>query len=109
MTYNEQLANRLRTRMKSVRGAVEKSMFGGIGFLLNGNMACGVNKEDLIVRLSEADSQKALKRPHVRIFNMSGRPMKGWIMVSDGGYKTDKELQGWIDMAVAHAKTLAPK
>ncbi len=109
MTYNQELGERLRKRMKPVRGAVEKSMFGGIGFVLNGNMACGINKDDLIVRLNEADFEKALKQPHVRIFNMTGRPMKGWIMVASGGYASDKQLQDWIDRAVAYARSLPPK
>lgn len=95
--------------MKSVREAEEKSLFGGIGFLIHGNMACGVNKQDLIVRLGEADFDEALKKPGVRIFDFSGRPMKGWIMVSSSGYASDKQLQGWIDKAVAHAKSLPPK
>ena len=95
--------------MKAERGVVEKSMFGGIGFLVNGNMACGVNKQDLIVRLSEHDFEEALKRPHVRVFNMTGRPMKGWIMVSSGGYASETALKGWIDRAVAHARSLPPR
>ena len=109
MAYNQELAERLRKRMKSVRGVVEKSMFGGIGFLVNGNMACGVNKQDLIVRLGGADFAEALKRPNVRIFDMSGRPMKGWIMVSDRGYASEKDLQGWVQKALAYARSLPPK
>lgn len=109
MTYNENLAQRVRHSMKAVRGAVEKNMFGGIGFLIHGNMACGVNKQDLIVRLSEDEFKKALKHPHVRVFNMTGRPMKGWIMVSAGGYASEAALKGWIDKSVAQARTLPPK
>ncbi len=109
MAYDRQLADRLRAGLKSVRGLEEKSMFGGIGFLVNGNLACGVNKDDLIVRLSEADFEAALKRPHVRIFNMTGRPMKGWILVEKGGYQSSRDLQAWIDRALAHARTLPAK
>jgi len=109
MAYNEQLARRMRLRLKAVRGAVEKNMFGGIGFLVNGNMACGVNKQDLIVRLDDHDFEAAVKRPHVRVFNMTGRPMKGWIMVSSGGYASDAALRGWIDKAITHARSLPPK
>jgi TfoX/Sxy family transcriptional regulator of competence genes len=109
MAYNERLAQRMRSRMKTERGAVEKSMFGGIGFLVNGNMACRVNKQDLIVRLSEHDSEEALRRPHVRVFDMAGRPMKGWGMISSGGYASESALKSWIVKAMAHARSLPPK
>lgn len=109
MAYNEQLATRLRKRMKSERGVEEKTMFGGIGFLVNGNMACGVNKQDLIVRLSPRDFEEALERPHVRVFDMSGRPMKGWLMVSTGGYASETSLGSWINKALAHARSLPSK
>ncbi len=109
MAYNEALAQRMRKLMKTKRGVVEKSMFGGIGFLVNGNMACGVDKQDLIVRLGEVDFKEALKRPNVRVFDMTGRPMKGWIMVSSGGYPTERSLQGWIDQALAYTRSLPPK
>lgn len=84
-------------------------MFGGVGFLINGNMSCGVHKQDLIVRLSNDDFEAALKVPNVRVFDMTGRPMKGWILVSAGGYKSDKSLQGWIQRSVSFAKSLPPK
>lgn len=109
MAHNEELAERMRAQLKSVRGVVEKKMFGGIGFLVNGNMACGVNKQDLIVRLSDEDFEKATKQKHVRIFDMTGRPMKGWIMVSEEGYKSDKVLEGWIEKGIAFAKSLPKK
>ncbi len=109
MAYNEALGQRMRKMMKGERGVVEKSMFGGIGFVVNGNLACGVNKQDLIVRLGEGEFQEALRRSNVRIFNMTGRPMKGWIMVSSGGYRTDRSLRGWIDKSLAHARSLPPK
>jgi TfoX/Sxy family transcriptional regulator of competence genes len=109
MAYNEELAERIRAGLKLRRDVVEKKMFGGIGFLVNGNMVCGVNKQDLILRLSEDDFEKALKQPHVRIFDMTGRPMKGWILVSSGGYKSDKALQGWIEKGIAFAQTLPRK
>ncbi len=109
MAYNEVLADRMRQRLRTREGIVEKSMFGGIGFLVNGNMACGVHRQDLIVRLSDAAFEEAIKRPHVRIFNMTGRPMKGWIMVSSRGYASDTALKDWIDKAVQHAKSLPAK
>ena len=109
MAYNEKLADRIRAKLKGTRGLTEKKMFGGVGFMVNGNLACGVNQQDMIARLSDTDSEAALKRPHVRVFDMTGRPMKGWIVVEAPGVATDKTLQGWIDKSLAFAKTLPPK
>ncbi len=109
MAYDEVLADRIGRQLKGKRGITETKMFGGLGYLVNGNMACGVIKQDMIVRLSPAEFDAALKQKHVRVFDMSGRPMKGWIYVSPDGVKTDKALQGWIDKAVAFARSLPPK
>ena len=109
MAYNEELAARMLAKLKSSRGVTEKKMFGGVGFLVNGNMACGIIKDDLIVRLSEEEFIKALKRKNVRVFDYSGRPMTGWIYVSAEGYKSDKALEGWIDKGVTFAKSLPKK
>ena len=109
MAYNEELAERMRAKLKTARGVVKKKMFGGVGFLVNGNMACGIIKDDLIVRLSEEEFIKALKRKNVRVFDYSGRPMTGWIYVSAEGYKSDKALEGWIDKGVTFAKSLPKK
>jgi TfoX/Sxy family transcriptional regulator of competence genes len=109
MAYNEELAERIRTKLKSSRGVTEKKMFGGVGFLVNGNMACGVIKDDLIVRLSDDDFEKALKQKYVRVFDFSGRPMAGWIYVSAEGYKSDKALDGWIEKGLTFAKPLPKK
>lgn len=109
MAYDEVLAQRVRAKLKSTRGLTEKKMFGGVGFLINGNMACGVNKQDLIVRLADADSDRALKRAYVRPFDMTGRPMKGWILVASEGLSADRALAEWIEKSVAFARTLPPK
>jgi TfoX/Sxy family transcriptional regulator of competence genes len=109
MAHNEELAERIRVRLKRQQGVVEKKMFGGVGFLVHGNMACGVNKQDLILRLSEDDFEKALKQPHVRVFDMTGRPMKGWVIVSSESYKSDKALLSWIEKGFAFARTLPHK
>ena len=109
MAYDEKLAERLRRMLKSTRGVTEKKMFGGVGFLVNGNMACGVNKQDLIVRLSDDDFDQALKSPHVRVFDMTGRPMKGWILVSSQGAATDHALGVWVEKSLAFARSLPPK
>jgi TfoX/Sxy family transcriptional regulator of competence genes len=109
MSYSEELAKRIRAKLKHKPGVVEKKMFGGVGFLVNGNMACGVNKQDLVLRLNEADFEAAMKKSNVRIFNMTGRPMKGWILVSPTGYKSDKALLDWIDKGVTFAASLPHK
>ena len=82
MAYDEGLAQRIREALDELRppALVEKKMFGGIGFMVQGNMACGVNKDKLIVRVGPAGYQEALTRPHAMVFDITGRPMKGWVM-----------------------------
>ncbi len=109
MAYDQELAQRIRATLGDAPGLVEKKMFGGVGFLVNGNMACGVHGERMIVRLPEGEYEEALAQPHVHVFDMTGRPMKGWIMVSSGGYATERALQGWIDLALEYARSLPPK
>lgn len=109
MAYDKKLAARIRTNLKGTRGLTEKKMFGGVGFMIDGNMACGVNRQDLIVRLSDHDAEAALKKAHVRIFDMTGRPMKGWIVVSAQGTGADRALKGWIEKGVAFARSLPAK
>ena len=82
MAYDEGLAHRVREVLRDLPGLVEKKMFGGIGFLVHGNMACGVNGDELIVRVGPEGYQEALARPHARPFDMTGRPMKGWVWVA---------------------------
>ena len=84
-------------------------MFGGIGFMLGGNMACGVNKESLIVRVGSENYEDALSMPHTSIFDFTGRPMTGCIMVTPEGYKTDEDLEKWLDLGVQFALSLPPK
>jgi TfoX/Sxy family transcriptional regulator of competence genes len=86
-----------------------KKMFGGTCYLLDGNMLCGVYKDYLILRLGPGQAQKALSKPHVKPFDITGRPMKGWIMVTEDGCKTDKDLKTWLDQAKNFVKTLPTK
>lgn len=109
MPYNQELAQRLRDELSQVPGLVEKKMFGGTAFLVNGNMACGVHGEDLIVRVGPASYEKALAQAHTRPFDMTGRPMAGWVEVESAGYAADGDLQDWIRQGVAFALTLPPK
>jgi TfoX/Sxy family transcriptional regulator of competence genes len=109
MAYNEELARRVGTLLKGQRGLEQKRMFGGVGFLIRGNMACGVHKEDLILRLSEADFEAALKAAHVRVFDLTGKPMKGWVFVSAKGCNSERALRDWVQKSVSFAKSLPPK
>jgi TfoX/Sxy family transcriptional regulator of competence genes len=108
MAYNLKLAERIRAELDGLP-FVEKKMFGGVGFLLHGNMACGVYKEDLIVRVDPEKHIKLLKKPHAKPFDITSRPMKGWLMVEPGGCKTKKQMSAWIKEGVEFALTLPPK
>ena len=109
MAYDEGLAQRIRETLEGIEELVEKKMFGGIGFMLRGNMACGVNKKDLIVRVGPENYGDALTKPHARPFDFTGRPMKGWIMVAPKGYEADEDLESWIQKGVTFALSLPPK
>ena len=84
-------------------------MFGGIGFLLNGNLLVGVWKESLIVRLGPQKGDEALKEPHVSAFNVTGRPMKGWVLVAPQGVEGDDQLKDWVERAVKFVGRLPAK
>ena len=88
---------------------VEKKMFGGVGFIVLGNMAVGVLGSDLIVRVGATEYAEALAQPHVRVFDMTGRPMQGWVLVASEGYAAGDDLRRWIDQGVAVALALPPK
>jgi TfoX/Sxy family transcriptional regulator of competence genes len=108
MAYDLKLVERIRSELNGVP-VVEKKMFGGVGFLLNGNMACGVNKDDLIVRVDPDKHSALLKKPHTHPFDITGRPMKGWLLVEADGYKTAKQLSAWVKQGIEFAATLTPK
>jgi len=88
---------------------IEKKMFGGVGFLVHGNMACGVNKDNLIVRVDPEKHSALLKKPHAKPFDLTGKPMKGWLLVEPDGCKTAKQLSAWVKEGVEFALTLPPK
>ena len=81
MAYDEGLAQRVRVALDELEAPalIEKKMFGGIAFMLHGNLACGVLKDELIVRVGPAGYADAIKQPHTRLFDISGKPMKGWV------------------------------
>lgn len=109
MAYDTKLADRIRRKLGGTRGLQEKKMFGGVGFTINGNLACGVNKNDLLVRVGADKHQDAMARPNARPFDTMGKPMAGWILVDTEGCRTDKLLAEWIEMGVRFAETLPPK
>ena len=108
MAYNLQLAERIRSELNGIP-FVEKKMFGGVGFLLNGKMACGVNKDNLIVRVDPEKHGALLKKSHAQPFDLTGKPMKGWLIVEAHGVKTDRQLSAWVKEGVEFALTLPPK
>lgn len=110
MAYDEELAHRVREQLGNEVGVVEKAMFGGLAFLLGGNMAVGISRGgELMVRVGADAADDALKRPHTRSFDMTGRPMKGWILVSPEGLQTKRQLGAWVGRGVAFARTLPAK
>jgi TfoX/Sxy family transcriptional regulator of competence genes len=109
MAFNEELAGRIRQQLAWRKGVEEKKMFGGVGFLLNGNLLVGVWKGSLIVRLGPEEGDEALKELHVSEFDITGRSMKGWVLVAPQGVKDDDQLKGWIERAVEFVGKLPAK
>lgn len=109
MAYNEKLAERVRKVLGKEPGLTEKKMFGGLSFLINGNMAVGVEKDNLVIRVGPEKYELVLCMPHARQMDFTGKPMKGFIYVSPDGYKTDKSLSKWIQLGLDFAKSLPPK
>jgi TfoX/Sxy family transcriptional regulator of competence genes len=110
MPYDEDLAHRLRELLADEDAITEQRMFGGLAFLLHGNMSVSASRNGgLLARIDPADTDAALARPHVALMEMGGRTMAGWITVAPEGLKTKRELAGWVKRSVAFAKTLPPK
>lgn len=109
MAYDERLAERVREAIGDLPGLVEKKMFGGVGYLISGNMACGVNEDNLIVRVGPTQYEAALTEPHARPFDLTGRPMKGWIYVDPEGHEMQADLERWVQQGIEFALSLPPK
>jgi TfoX/Sxy family transcriptional regulator of competence genes len=109
MPYNEVLAARIRKALEAEPGIVEKKMFGGIGFMLHGNLACGVHKQALMVRVGPDQHAAALARRGASPFDMTGKPMAGWVLVDEQGCSSDKDLNDWIKLGLAFAASLPAK
>lgn len=109
MAYDESLAGRVRDALARQTGIEEKRMFGGIAFLWHGNMLVGVWKESLIARIGPETYESALQEPYIREFDVTGRAMKGWVLVEPEAIEEDAALQEWIQRALKFVKTLPKK
>lgn len=109
MPYDEKLAERVRAVFQSESGCTEKKMFGGICFMVGGNMAVGVTGTDLMVRPGPINFEAALELPHARPMDFTGRPMKGFVFVEADGLTTDTGLAAWVERGAAFARSLPTK
>jgi TfoX/Sxy family transcriptional regulator of competence genes len=109
MANDEALADRVRSVLAPREGLSEREMFGGIAFMLSGNMAVGIIGEDLLVRLGEVDAERALQEPHVRPMDFTGKPMKTTVYVDPNGTENDADLASWVDAGADFALSLPPK
>ncbi len=109
MAFDASRAARIRDALAPKKGVQEKKMFGGVGFLFHGNMPVGVWKDSLIARLGPDEGDLALLEPHVKEFDITGRAMKGWVLVDPEGVEGDEQLGGWIERATKFVKTLPAK
>ncbi len=107
MAYDEELASRVRDLLRGEGEDVEeKMMFGGVAFMVAGHLCCGVIRDDLMVRLGPERAAEALREPHVRPMDFTGRPMKGYVYVAAAGLRTDVGLQRWLRLARDFVATL---
>ena len=109
MSYNQDLAKRIIKELNGLPGLQEKKMFGGVGYILRGNMACGIVENDLVVRTGPDAYESALTRPYTHPFDKFGRSMSGWILVETPGFERDEDLHAWIWLGVEYAGSLPEK
>ena len=109
MSYDEKLAQRVRKILAMKSGVTEKKMFGGLTFLRNGHMFCGIIKEDLMVRIGPQQYEAALLQPHVRPMDFTGRPLRGYVYVAPSGYKSTSALEHWVECSMGAVATLTAK
>lgn len=109
MAYDEGLAFRVREVLAEQDGLVEKKMFGGLAFMVRGNLALSVIKDELLVRVGSDGIDSAVTHPHARQANMAGRIMKGWVMITAEGCTDDEDLEAWVKRGVDFALSLPPK
>ena len=109
MAFNEALAARVREALSDARGISEKRMFGGLCFLVRGNLCCGVDADELFVRASPEAGEKLLARKHARAFAPAGRPMRGWVAIGRAGIRDRRSLRSWLQPALDFATSLPNK
>lgn len=109
MAYDEGLAARVREVLGERAGVEEKRMFGGLCFLLDGNMCCGIVGDTLMVRVGPGRYEDALRRPHARIMDFTGRPLRGMVYVDPEGISEDRDLEDWVESGSSFAASLPPK
>jgi TfoX/Sxy family transcriptional regulator of competence genes len=110
MAYDEDLANRIRELISSEEGLTEKKMFGGLAFLINGNMSVSASgRGGLMLRVAPEETDALVAKPHASRMVMRGREMDGWLRVDDEGIKTKRQLERWVERGVSYARSLPPK
>jgi len=109
MSYDEGLAERLREALQSQGGISEKKMFGGLAFLSRGYMFIGITGDVLMARIGPEHYEQALSRPHVRVMDFTGKPMKGYVFVDPPGFRNDSDLADWVRSCHRFVQSLPPK
>ena len=109
MAYNEQLAERIGEILEGRPEVSERKMFGGLAFMVNGNMCCGIVRDELMVRVGPDGHDEALAQPHAKPMDFTGRPMKGMVYVEPDGVRGDADLKAWVERGYAFAGSLPPK
>ena len=109
MAYCTERADRIRRILSAIEGITEKKMFGGLSFLLWGNMCCGITRDDLVVRVGPDGYEDALEQPHARVMDFTGRPLRGMVYVAPEGYETDEALVEWTSRGVEYARSMPAK
>ena len=109
MPYDETLVERLRPLFRGKYSVKEKRMFGGLAFMVNGHMCCGIVGKDLVVRTGRDGFSEAIRQPHARPMDFTGRPMKGFVYVAPAGYRSDRDLRSWTRRGLDFVLRQAPK
>jgi len=109
MAYDHRLAARIRGVFGNRKGVAEKRMFGGLAFLVGGHMACGVVGEELMVRVGPEAYESALREPHARVMDFTGKPLRGMVYVASEGIATDPDLASWVEQSYRYTVSLPPK
>jgi TfoX/Sxy family transcriptional regulator of competence genes len=109
MAYDEDLGNRIKAVLEETTAFEEKKLFGGVGYMIRGNMACGVHKHMLVVRLEKEQYDRDIQLPTTKPFDITGREMRGWMLVNSQGVQKEADLRHWVQTGVEFAMTLPPK